>query len=104
MELYGDPVRQRGPQPEHDLTDKAVRQRVLDLASAHLNAEVPNVWQFGAPCTTFCDFQLLNHGTRSFASPQKDGSRPDEVLGNSFANLAADLCEARMHMWCEMQV
>ena len=94
--MWEDPLRQTGFRPEHDLTDAAVRNRLLDLASAPLEPQAPNVWQFGAPCTTFCDFQLWNGGTRTFDQPGGTGERPDEQQGNAFAQLAADLC-LRLH-------
>ena len=84
----------QGARPEHDLTDPAVVKRLRDLAKAAPAPDVPNVWQFGSPCTTFCDFQLLNHATRSFSSPSRDGAREDELLGNRFADLSAELCES----------
>ena len=68
----------------------------MDLASAPLEQQVPNIWQFGAPCTTFCDFQLLNGGTRTFGQPSGTGERPDEQQGNRFAEFAVDLC-LRLH-------
>ena len=83
-----------GVRPEHDLSDPAVADRLRELAKAAPAPDVPNIWQFGSPCTTFCDFQLLNHGTRSFSSPEGDGTRAEELLGNQFADLCAELCES----------
>ena len=94
VELYADPLRTQDPQPEHDLTKAPVIKRLRDLAAAAPAPGVPNVWQFGSPCTTYCDFQLLNGGTRTHARPEGDGSRPDELLGNQFADLSASLCES----------
>ena len=82
----------RQPRPEHDLTDPAVVARLRALAKAEPAPDVPNIWQFGSPCTTLCDFQLLHGGTRTFSAPSGDGSRPDEQLGNRFADLSAELC------------
>jgi hypothetical protein len=91
VEVWDDPLRQTGHRPEHDLTTPAVRQGLQQLASAPPSADAPNVWQFGAPCATFCDYQLLNGGARP--QPAGDGSRPDELQGNQFASFAADLCQ-----------
>ena len=52
-----------------------------------LQPRMSPIWQFGSPCATFCDFQLLNHGTRSFSSPSGDGTR------DRFADLSAELCK-----------
>ena len=94
VELYEDPLTMEGVRPEHDLSDPAVADRLRELAKAAPAPDVPNIWQFGSPCTTFCDFQLLNHGTRSFSSPEGDGTRAEELLGNQFADLCAELCES----------
>ena len=93
VELYADPLRMKDPQPEHDLTKAPVTQRLRDLAVAAPAPGVPNFWQFGSPCTTYCDFQLLHGGTHTFATPTDYGSRPDEQLGNEFADLSASVCE-----------
>ena len=94
VELYEDPLTMEGVRPEHDLSDPAVADRLRELAKAAPAPDVPNIWQFGSPCTTFCDFQLLNQGTRSFSSPEGDGTRAEELLGNQFADLCAELCES----------
>ena len=89
VELYEDPLTMEGVRPEHDLSDPAVADRLRELAKAAPAPDVPNIWQFGSPCTTFCDFQLL-----SFSSPEGDGTRAEELLGNQFADLCAELCES----------
>ena len=94
VELYEDPLTMEGMRPEHDLSDPAVAGRLRELAKAAPAPDVPNIWQFGSPCTTFCDFQLLNQGTRSFSSPEGDGTRAEELLGNQFADLCAELRES----------
>ena len=34
----------------------------------------------------------MNGGTRTYAQPQEDASRPDELLGNQFADLSLPPC------------
>ena len=82
----------QGPCPDHDLRDATVRARLLELAKAPPDADVPNLWEWGTPCTTFCDFQRLNGGTRTALRPEGDGTRADEVQGNDFAEFASELC------------
>ena len=80
VEYFDDPLSQSGPRPAFDLRDATVRQQLLA-------ADVPNLWQFGTPCTTFCDYQRLNGGTRTVTCPEGDGTRADEVQG-----IAAEAC------------
>ena len=92
VEYFEDPLSMQGPCPDHDLRDATVRARLLELANAPPDADVPNLWEWGTPCTTFCDFQRLNGGTRTALRPEGDGTRADEVQGNDFAEFASELC------------
>ena len=92
VEYFEDPLSMQGPCPDHDLRDATVRARLLELAKAPPDADVPNLWEWGTPCTTFCDFQRLNGGTRTALRPEGDGTRADEVQGNDFAEFASELC------------
>ena len=93
VELYEDPARQKGPRPEHDISDAAVRDRLLKDAASLPGPGVANIWQFGTPCASFCDYGLLNSGTRTCVTPQGDGSKPAEMLGNLFADFTAKACQ-----------
>ena len=53
--------------------------------------DVPNVWQLGVVCTSFCDHQLKNGGTRTWAHPEGEGTIPNEIQGNEDAAFAAEL-------------
>ena len=95
VEVFEDPLRQKGHRPDHDLLDPAVRQKHLEQARDLPGPETPNVYHFGTPCTSYCDYALLNGGTRSFDSPGGiDGERTQqEIDGNLFAEFTAELCE-----------
>lgn len=92
IEYFEDPLKQKGYKPEHDTRDPKVRARLLGLAGAPPGPDVPNAWQLGVVCTSFCDHQITNGGTRSWDNPEGDGSRPSEVQGNEDAEFAAKLC------------
>ena len=92
IEYFEDPLLLQGPCPEHDLRDATVRARLLEKAKAPPEADVPNLWEWGTPCTTFCDFQRLNGGTRTALHPEGAGTRADEMQGNDFAEFASELC------------
>lgn len=90
VELCSDPHNRMGKQPQHDLSDPLVRG--LHLQRAASGPE--NVFWIASPCTTFCDWQLQNGGTRTFAQPQGGGRGPileKEVEGNTFADFAAEV-------------
>ena len=46
------------------------RHRPPAQTKAPPRAAVPNLWQFGNPCTTFYDYQRLNGGTRTVTRPE----------------------------------
>ena len=92
IEYYEDPIQQKGYKPQHDTRDPKVRERLLGLAGAPPGPDVPNTWQLGVVCTSFCDHQLKNGGSRTWQRPQGDGTRPSEVQGNEDAEFAAELC------------
>ena len=69
IEVYEDPLKQKGYRADHDITDPAVRSRLLDQARELPGPNVPNVYHLGTPCTSYCDFNLLNGGTRTYDQP-----------------------------------
>ena len=46
-----------------DMQLEAMQLPFLNRPRPLSEAEVPNLWQFGTPYTTFCDYQRLNGGT-----------------------------------------
>jgi hypothetical protein len=88
VELYEDPHHRRGLRPEHDLSKPSVQQECLK----ELEADVANVEWMACPCTTFCDWNLQNNGTRTFQNPS---GRPNEKeeMGNCLAEFEAKLFE-----------
>ena len=100
IEVYEDPMRQKGYRPEHDLKDPQVRQRLLDQARELPGPSSPNLYHLGTVCTSFCDFNLLNGGTRTYDRPEGDPERltPQEEDGNLYCQFTCDLClEAYLH-------
>ena len=95
VELYEDPLRQRGARPEHDLLDPEVRAKHLRKARDLPGPDTPNVYHFGTPCTSYCDYALLNNGTRTFEHPEGAAGQEttQELQGNLFAEFTAEMCE-----------
>ena len=92
IEVYTNPHHKKGYRREHDLLKEDVRQKVKDK-SKHGDA---NVWWIAAPCTSFCDWQLENGGTRTFAQPEGTGEGPlgqREQEGNTLSTFSAELFE-----------
>lgn len=100
IEIYEDPLRQKGYRAEHDLKDPKVRKRLTDQAKELPGPDAPNLYHLGTPCTSYCDFNLLNGGTRTYERPQGD---PDQLTesesdGNLFCDFTCELClEAYNH-------
>ena len=91
IELYQEPHLQRGRRELHDLADPANQQRFLKgIQDGYSNVE----W-IACPCTTFCDWNLQNGGTRTFTEPAGKPSEK-EALGNSLSTFGAELFEASL--------
>eukprot|EP00435_Cladocopium_sp_Y103_P028983 s4663_g7.t1 len=91
VELYSDPHRQQGRRSDHDLGDPAVQQKYL----AEIEADLFNVEWIACPCTTFCDWNLQNKGTRTFDNPM--GKPNDkEANGNNLSNFGAKAFETAL--------
>ena len=71
VEVYEEPHTREGYRKEHDLLKKEVRE--LHLRRARDGPE--NVAWLASPCTTFCDWQVQNGGTRSFSEPEGSAQR-----------------------------
>lgn len=92
VEVYAEPHQRKGYQRSHDLLKKDVRERVFSTCK---NGEA-NVWWIAAPCTSFCDWQLENGGSRTFACPEGTGEGPlgqREQEGNVLSTFSAELFE-----------
>ena len=58
-----------------------------------------NVFWLASPCTSFCDWQLQNGGSRTFSNPLGGGRGPiseKETTGNRLAEFAAKLFETAL--------
>ncbi|CAK9010326.1 unnamed protein product [Durusdinium trenchii] len=95
VELYGDPLQKQDKRDHFDLKNEAVANRYLQAAMELPGPHAANIWEFGTPCTSYCDFNLLNGGTRSFTSPE-GGPVPtqSEEEGNYFCELTSRLCQS----------
>ena len=91
IELYEDPHRQLGRRATHDLADPKVQQRFL----AEVKTSKSNVHWIAAPCTSFCDWNLQNGGTRTFSNPAGSPT-PKEAMGNTLSEFGAALFEASL--------
>ena len=93
VELYGDPHRRKDPRPDHDVTDPAVQRRLLhDVRAGQFNV----LW-IASPCTSFCDWQLQNGGTRTFTNPLGGPTwTPNEVIGNKLSTFSAQQFKAAL--------
>ena len=91
IEVYADPHRKQGYRREHDVTKDDVFSRLRSSAKASKG----KCWWIASPCTSFCDWGLMNHGTRSFERPQGGTNgiplKESEMLGNMLADRSADL-------------
>ena len=92
VEVFAEPHKKQGYKPDHDLLKPEVQQRVLEQAR-HGQA---NVWWIAAPCTSYCDWQIENGGTRTFEQPEGTGQGPfaaREDDGNKLSTFAATVFE-----------
>ena len=94
VELFGDPLQKQDRRSHFDLKDEAVANYYLQAAAELPGPSTANVWEFGTPCTSYCDFNILNGGTRSFTSPEggPDPTKSEEE-GNYFCELTCRMCE-----------
>ena len=88
VELYEDPHRRQGPRPDHDLANPTVQQRFYQ----EVEEDKTNVEWLACPCTTFCDWNLQNNGTRTFQNPQGKPNAKEE-LGNTLSEFEAAIFE-----------
>ena len=92
VEVFEQPHAKEGYKEAHDLLQETNRQRLLTQAR---NGGA-NVWWIAAPCTSYCDWQLENGGTRTFQAPEGTGQGPHgerERQGNVLSTFGAELFE-----------
>eukprot|EP00913_Durusdinium_trenchii_P011460 g10760.t2 len=94
VELFGDPLQKRDPREHLNLKNEDVANHYLQATMEMPGPGAANIWEFGTPCTSYCDFNILNGGTRSFQSPE-GGPNPtaSEKEGNYFCELTCKMCE-----------
>ena len=91
IELYEDPMRKLKPRPEFDLKRAEVAEQLKAEAGALPGPETANVWEFGTPCTSYCDFNRVSGGSRTYSRPEGNNPTPTEVDGNYFCELTCEL-------------
>ncbi|CAK9068985.1 unnamed protein product, partial [Durusdinium trenchii] len=98
IELFSDPLQKKGRREQFDLKDEKVANFYLQATMELPGPSAANVWEFGTPCTSYCDFNILNGGTRSFSSPE-GGPHPtaSEQEGNYFCDLTCRMRESLYH-------
>ena len=90
IEVFEEPHQRRGYRADHDLRRSEVQQKVRTA----LKQREANVWWIAAPCTSYCDWQLQNGGSRTFEVPEGTGCGPlaeREEEGNQLSTFAAEL-------------
>ena len=95
VEQYADPLHLKGIRPEHNILDPQVAQRLLDQARAPPGPGVANFWGLCTPCTSFCDWEIHNGGTRTWGRPEGAGTSEREQQGNACADCVAECCNTR---------
>ena len=95
VEVFHDPHTKEGYQPEHDLMKPEVRAQHLSRAK-----EGPeNIGWVAAPCTSYCDWNLENGGSRTFTQPEGGAGRAlteREQEGNVLSTFPADYFETML--------
>ena len=97
IELYEEPHLRKGPRQDHDLSNPAIQARLLRDTQ---ETDGPNAGWIASPCTSYCDWQLQNGGTRTFAKPEGTGTGPlakSEAVGNVLSDFSARYFEAMLN-------
>ena len=95
VEVYERPHDKQGYRAHFDLSRKDVHNKFL----AEVRTGPSNVHWIAAPCTSYCDWQQKNGGTRTFECPEGTGQGPlaaTEATGNILSMHAAELFEASL--------
>jgi len=88
VELYQDPHRRTGRRDSHDLSKAVVQAQMLK----EVDSDLFNVEWIACPCTTYCDWNLENGGTRTFQQPMGEPTEK-EAMGNTLSTFGATLFE-----------
>ena len=91
IELFKEPHLQRGRRELHDLSDPTNQRRFLQ----GVEEGVSNIEWIACPCTTFCDWNLQNNGTRTFSQPEGSPNEKEKI-GNTLSEYGALLFEASL--------
>ena len=89
VEVFKNPHTKDGYQKEHDLLQPEIK--ALHLARARDGPE--NLGWLAAPCTSYCDWNLENGGSRTFSQPEGGATKPlteREQQGNALSEFAAE--------------
>ena len=92
IEVFEDPHERKGYRRDHDLTRLEVQKRLLSEAK---DGDLGVGW-VASPCTSYCDWQLQNGGSRTFENPVGTGQGPlaeTEATGNVLSEFAAEYFE-----------
>lgn len=95
VEVYEHCHHRTGYRPEHDLSRPEVQQ--LHLHNARQGRE--NIGWIASPCTSFCDWNIENGGSRTFANPEGGVERPltkTESQGNTLSEFGAQYFETML--------
>lgn len=95
VEVYEHPHAKRGYQARHDLCDAAVQTQHLHRAKHGPE----NVAWIASPCTSYCDWNIENGGSRTFAHPEGGHERPltaTEEQGNVLSEFGATYFETML--------
>ena len=87
-ELYENPLTKKGRRPECDLLLPAHQARLLEQARGRDATH----WLIAFPCTSWCSWQKLNGGTRTWDQPQGQPGGPQrEQEGKELCEFSAKL-------------
>jgi len=92
VEVYEEPHTRTGYVKAHDLMLPENRQAHLHRA----RCGPENIGWVAAPCTSYCDWNLENGGSRTFQQPEGGVGRPltdKEMAGNTLSEFAAEYFE-----------
>ena len=95
IEVWEFPHQKTGYRKEHDLTRPEVQG--VHLQRAKHGPE--NVTWIASPCTSYCDWNLQNGGSRTWEHPEGGHGRPltdSEALGNTLSEFGATYFETML--------
>ena len=90
VDKWSDPDHETGYQEHHDCSLPEVRRAFDEEIDSLPGPDTPNLYTFANSCRTFCAWQKLNKGTRTWECPDGDGSNANEVNANEMNDWTAD--------------